>query len=72
MPPAKGAITFSNIDIDETVISAMKKQFAAAIKTQCECGGHKLGYSDQELHGHGRWCPVVTRAFRVPIINEEA
>ena len=30
--------------------------------TKCDCGGHKLGYKDDELHGHGRWCKLVKDA----------
>lgn len=29
---------------------------------QCDCGGKTLGYRDDELHGHGPWCKLVTNA----------
>jgi len=24
----------------------------------CDCGAHKCGYADTDLHGHGSWCKV--------------
>lgn len=27
--------------------------------TICDCGAHKLGYKDTDLHGHGPWCEVL-------------
>jgi hypothetical protein len=29
------------------------------IKSLCDCGGHKCGYRDDELHGHANWCTLV-------------
>lgn len=28
-------------------------------KSKCDCGGHKLGYTDDQLFGHGTWCKLV-------------
>lgn len=28
----------------------------------CDCGGKKLGYRDDELHGHAQWCKLVMNA----------
>ena len=37
--------------------------FASITKMSlCDCGGHKLGYSDDQLHGHGTWCKLVENA----------
>lgn len=32
--------------------------------SKCDCGGKKLGYRDDELHGHGQWCKLVKEADR--------
>lgn len=37
-------------------------EVSLVIKSSCDCGGHKLGYRDDELHGHARWCELVRRS----------
>lgn len=32
---------------------------------ECDCGAHKCGYRDDELHAHARWCELVTRGQTV-------
>lgn len=41
-------------DIDEPV----KRLDLTDVISLCDCGAHKCGYKDTELHGHSRWCRV--------------
>jgi hypothetical protein len=34
------------------------KWLAVPTISLCDCGGHKCGYRDDELHGHATWCKL--------------
>lgn len=53
----KPRMQLPDIDLE----SPFKTEFLCEVvrKSICDCGGHKLGYRDDELHGHGTWCKLV-------------
>lgn len=55
------AMKLPDIDIDGEILMAGCLEHVCTImrKSICDCGGHKLGYKDDELHGHGTWCKLV-------------
>lgn len=45
-------------------IDYVKVTIQEAMSPQCNCGARKLGYKDDELHGHARWCKLVTDSVK--------
>lgn len=35
--------------------------YSTPVASRCDCGGHKVGYKDNELFGHAHWCKLVTK-----------
>lgn len=45
-----------------TIEFEVSKDLKVGVMPQCDCGGHKTGYRNDELHGHARWCKLVLHA----------
>lgn len=60
--PQRGRIQLPNIDIDENTKVKMAHDceifMTVTRKSPCDCGAHKCGYKDNELHAHARWCKL--------------
>lgn len=55
-----GKMKLPDIDADDVFLKYEAKKFAEVVRTsQCDCGAHKCGYKDDELHAHARWCKLV-------------
>jgi len=61
-PAATSTASFPNIDLDEGTVTRLAEELKPLYRGQCDCGGHKCGYRDDELHGHARWCRLVEQS----------
>jgi hypothetical protein len=63
-PPAfNGAAMQDAYEFKVTTVKAEKN-------SDCDCGGHKCGYRDDELHGHATWCKLNDKVT-ISITHEE-